>query len=131
MKKILMILGVITFFLCFSNYVSAQSPIIMSNTKCEENASIFESATSNAKKDSSIIAIARLGKSEKSPVYNLKRLKVIKDYLSYTKFSKSLVTAQGESMKVNGRVEIYVNGTLALIFEVLAKRSLQVGNCGY
>jgi hypothetical protein len=127
-------IGIFTFLIFNSSFLfaqSRQSPIIMKDTKCEENAAMLDGTVSGLKEGSSIIAVARLGNSEKSAIYNLRRLKVIKDFISLTKYSKLLVTAQGERIKGRGRVEIYMNGILGLVFELSRNKKLMVGNCGY
>lgn len=62
---------------------------------------------------SSLIAIARLGKEDKSRDLNRKRLNAAKEWLSRAKFPLSkLVLAEGERVSGNGRVEFYVGGAL-------------------
>jgi hypothetical protein len=131
-------IGIFIFLLFNSSYTFAQSRreprgFISRGGTCESNAASFDALHALVQDNSSIIAIAKLGNSENSTIYNLRRLKAIKEYFSQThpEYYKILVTAHGERIKGRGQVEIYVNGVLDLVFEFSPKQDFKIGNCGY
>jgi hypothetical protein len=96
---------------------------------CESNTVDISYILSFLDKDKSIIAIARLGDGETSSRYNLRRLKSMKDSLSHSISRERIVTAQGERIKGRGRVEIYLDGRLFIVFTVGRNQDLHIGNC--
>lgn len=63
-------------------------------------------------KDSSIIIIARLGDGETSRRLNLRRIKVLRDYMSNPQDKIKTVFAEGERTRGYGVAEFYVGGKL-------------------
>lgn len=76
------------------------------------------------------IAIARLGKGEQSQEINRRRLYTIRAYLTAMELpSRRLVTAEGERVSGNGRVEVYVGGKLVDVLAAERGKDLMVGMC--
>jgi len=76
------------------------------------------------------IAIARLGKGERSQEINRRRLYTIRAYLTAMELpSQKLVTAEGERVSGYGRIEVYISGELVDVFAVEPCKDLPVGMC--
>jgi Ni/Co efflux regulator RcnB len=76
------------------------------------------------------IAIARLGKGERSPEINRRRLYTIRAYLTAMELpSRKLVTAEGERVAEYGRLEVYIGGELVDVLAVERGQDLRVGMC--
>jgi hypothetical protein len=122
-------------YICFLTCTFAQteqSPTIVRDDTCEVNLAQFDYLMAASPGLNSLIVIAGLGNGEHSVRYNVRRLSAIKFRLKVDpKLSERLVTAQGERVRGRGRVEIYVNGELRLIYELKKNQDLKVGNCGY
>jgi hypothetical protein len=59
-----------------------------------------------------IIVIGRIGKGEKSAIYNQRRLRLAKVYLGRLTKDVKIVTATGDRAKGNAQLEFYVKGEL-------------------
>ena len=71
-----------------------------------------------------IILIARLGNGESSKSLAQRRLQTIRDYLKNTRAipAERLVTAVGQRVRGAGRIEVYLDGELFMIFELRRNR---------
>lgn len=99
---------------------------------CEDNISTLSNAHHLAGSDGTIIAIARLGDGETTRERNRRRLHNVRVYLTEFEWKRSpstVITAEGESMKGYGRVELYVRGVLFAILQVRRNQDLLVGSC--
>ena len=80
--------------------------------------------------DSTVIAIARLGRGEMSRELNRRRLYTIQTYLIAKGVPpQMLVTAEGERVSGYGRVDFYVHGKLFAALTADRCRDLPVDNC--
>lgn len=129
---------VITVCLLFSGYSAfAASPAQTQSTQsqptsCEENVALLSAANQVAGEDGLIIAIARLGKSERNRELNRRRLHNVRVYLTefdWHRAPETLITAEGEQAKGYGRVELYVGGKLYTALEIRHNQDLLVGSC--
>jgi len=79
----------------------------------------------NARGDEIVIAIARRGDNESSSRLSGQRLQTVRLYLENTRgMSKErLVTAEGETVRGFGRVEIYVAGKLFMVFTLARNKN--------
>jgi len=76
--------------------------------------------------------IARLGNGETSRRFNHRRLHNARTYLSYTHgiSEKKLVMAEGERVRGLGRIEVYVDGRLIVVFNIERNQDLALGGVG-
>ena len=105
--------------------------IVRDDNNCESNKGYFDYVAAGAGHDGLIIIIARLGEGESSRIYNRRRLHNISTYLNYIrKISKErIVTAEGERVTGRGRVEVYADGKLMIVFTVARNQDLAGGDC--
>jgi hypothetical protein len=99
---------------------------------CEDNVSYLSNAHHLAGSDGTIIAIARLGDGETNRDRNRRRLHNLRVYLTefgWHRQPSTVITAEGESIKGYGRVELYVRGVLFAILQVRRNQDLLVGSC--
>lgn len=100
---------------------------------CEGNSRRLDSIRNKAQAGGErqvIIAIARLGKGERTPELNRRRLHTVRSYLTAMRLpTQKLVTAEGERVSGYGRVEIYVGGELADVLAAAPCEDLLVGMC--
>lgn len=107
-------------------YDSPDSPI-----KCAEWLNYLADALGRweKNKDASFIVIARLGDGETSRRLNLKRIKVLRDYILDSDLKVKAVFAEGERIKGFGVVEIYVQGKLLYSLPIRQKNDMTIGFC--
>ena len=93
------------------------SPIYGSGANNDDAKAILDRVAQDSGADKLIIIIARQGGRESSSL-NWRRLKTATDYLENTRaIPKSrLVTAAGTRVHGSGRLEIYLDGKLAVVF---------------
>jgi hypothetical protein len=98
---------------------------------CEENIARLDEVDLQAGKAGLVIAIARLGKGERSSVLSQRRLHNIRVYLNRFRSHEadSIVLAEGERIQGRGRVELYINGKLLYALELGRGEDLYVGSC--
>lgn len=106
-------------------------PIVENDNNCESNKAYWDEVATHAGETDPIILIARLGDGEKSRVFNRRRLHNISTYLNYIREipNRRIVKAEGERIPGRGRVEVYVSGTLKMIFTVGRNQDLEGGDC--
>jgi hypothetical protein len=98
---------------------------------CEYNSARLFNLDQSAGKGTLIIAIARRGKNEGSQVLSRRRLHNLRTYLVefLKRNSETIVTAEGDPVAGLGRIEVYVSGKLAEIFEMRRNEDFFVGSC--
>ena len=99
---------------------------------CEDNVSYLSNAHHLAGSDGTIIAIARLGDGETNRDRNRRRLHNLRIYLTefgWHRQPSTVITAEGESIRGYGRIELYVRGVLFAILQVKRNQDLLVGSC--
>ena len=107
-------------------YCSPKEPV-----NCEVANFYLDNAALRARKldEAHLIVIARLGGGEKSRQLNVSRLKVAQNFLSNWRGVRKVVTAEGERVRGNGRLEFYVGGTLLYTLPVRRNRNLDLLSC--
>lgn len=101
--------------------------------QCQHNEAFLAGLAHTTPADALIIVIARAGQNDTRAALNKRRLQNVRAYL--TRFnaekrgSESIVVAEGEIVKGDGRLEFYVNGKLAAILKLKPNSDLFVGNC--
>ena len=90
-------------------------------TNCESTKAEFDLIAQTAnERNSNVIAIARLGKGERSASINRLRLRQLREWLvqvrGYT--PGRVITAEGERVSGLGQVEIYINGKPFIIYHL-------------
>lgn len=122
----------------FLFYENASGQDVGSNESCGGNRValdfIWQSFAENPTMP--VIIIARLGTKEKSTRYNRQRLKEAKGYLIRRAGmpEDSVITAQGERIKAQGRVEFYFGGILKFYITLKPRQYLNLlkgGHCDY
>jgi hypothetical protein len=110
--------------------------VVKSQTTCESDSSYLDTIISKAKEGDLVIAIARLGKKERTTELNRKRLYNVKAYLTkyikssiLSKHPKNIVLASGEKTNGLGSIEIYFQGELFATFYLSHNEILYVGEC--
>lgn len=115
----------ITLMICFIVHVHAiaqnpklSEPILVNGNSNEDSKALLDLLAGTAGKDKSIIMIARLGKKETSPKLNWRRLRTARSYLEnvHTVPNQRIVLAAGEVVRGQGRVEVYLDGKLYMVF---------------
>ena len=101
---------------------------------CEGNSlrlDVVRNKSIEAGADKVTIAIARLGRAERSQELNRRRLYTVRAYLTAMGLpSQRLITAEGErAQNGHGRVEVYVGGELVDVLAALRGNDLPVGIC--
>jgi hypothetical protein len=106
-----------------------ESWLSIGNT-CESNIARLDNWDSKAG-DELVIAIARLGAGERERVLNRRRLHNVRLYLETVRGRdpKKIVTAEGESARGRGRVEIYVGGKLVDVMGMGRNEDFAAGSC--
>jgi hypothetical protein len=108
---------------------SYSQTIVKWNEPCESRTAYVDAAASELVINSNILVIARLGKAENNLKYSQRRLQLIRERLDLAIPTKQIVLAYAERTEGKGRVEIYVNGILEVVFETPLKGNLVVGDC--
>jgi hypothetical protein len=99
---------------------------------CEANDHYLDTAHQLAGDNSIIIAVAHLGNGERNPELNRRRLHNVRAYLTSFAWKRrpdTVITAEGEKVNGNGRVDIYVRGGLWAALAVKRNGDLLVGLC--
>lgn len=126
----LLLLAVATTAIASGRPLPPRPPAPPANS-CESNIALLDVVHAEAGAQGSIIAVARLGKGERSRSLNHRRLYNLRTYLE--KFNKrpreTIVVAEGERVNSRGRIEVYVAGKLQVIFEFGRGEDLHVGSC--
>lgn len=94
-------------------------PPAIYNGNSNEDAKLgLDDTAATAGENKLIIMIARLGNKESSRNLSRRRLQTARDYLKYTRSiaEQRIVTAEGEPVNGQGRVEVYIGGNLHMIF---------------
>lgn len=102
---------------------------------CEMNLQNLEYLRDLVKKESTgagfLIIVARLGKGERQPSLNHRRLYNVRLKLTLINVSKDrIITTEGEQVKGFGRLEFYWRGELVGAFLVNKAKDICVGCCG-
>lgn len=136
MKKNFLFLGFLILSISEFHSVFGQVPYpFYLKNNCEENSSTFWGHGEYLINDKKIFIIGRLGTLEKSEKLNLNRIEKVVSHLTMTHLKKGeiskdrIVTAQGSAMGKLGRVEVYGDGYLLLVFELGKNEQLNLGNC--
>jgi hypothetical protein len=110
-------LAVLLFCVVISADGQTKGPIYGSGANNDDAKAILDSVAHSSEPDKLIIMIARNGDRE-SPNINWRRLKTAGEYLENTRaIPKSrFVTAVGRRVHGSGRLEIYVDGKLLVVF---------------
>lgn len=104
--------------------------IITEDSRCELRKLYFDLIDIDAAEDSTIIIIAKLGSGEASR-FNRRRLQNIYRYLTYNREipEERVVTATGQRIRGRGRIEVYVNGRLFVVFILNRNQDLIEEDC--
>lgn len=112
---------------------SAQINMEAKPTNCEFHIATLDAAHDQAGRDGLVIVIARLGDGEQRLDLNRRRLHNVRTYLvEFAHRSPDMtITAEGESAKGYGRVELYVGGKLFYVLMIRPNADLAVGACSF
>jgi hypothetical protein len=123
--------------LATASYVVAQTtePISVTGNNCEANKATFAFVATTAEAEETgklVMLIARLGNGETSRRFNNRRLHNARTYLSHTHgiSEKRIVIAEGERVPGHGRVEVYIDGKLIVVFNLERNQDLVLGGVG-
>jgi hypothetical protein len=99
------------------NYQSSE-PIIIGNDH-ESAKAALDLVAQTVNDGHLIILIGRLGDREYSRRLNRQRLEIAGDYLTATRgvSRERIIRAEGERVRGDGRLEVYLNGKLFMIFK--------------
>lgn len=105
-------------------------PIFSDDNNCESNKAYWDYIAIESKGDS-LILIARPGDGENARRLNRRRLHNIYTYLTYIRKipKERIVIAEGERVTGRGRVEVYLQGKLQIVFTVGRNADLRGGAC--
>src|SRR5687767_3549941 len=130
MRKIYIII------LCFVFLFLVNTVKIMAQTSCEEASGTLDAIIANAKDESLVIVIARLGNKEKNTNLNKRRLHNVKTYLAeyikgspISKHPENIILATGDKTDGLGIIEIYFKGILFSKFLLRHNADLFIGEC--
>jgi len=137
MKKILLLIFIL---LSTGVSVSAQSKVaepyvVPGNpSACEVNAATFDNLANILRSgDERLFVVARLGKGESSRDLNRRRLHNVRTYFkeNHGLEAKRFVSAEGDRVGGEGRVEFYIGSNLMQISLVKRGRDICVDCCDY
>jgi hypothetical protein len=126
-------------FFLLANSLAAQSsvstkPSFEDGERCESVKAYLDYVHVEAGNDKMIFLVARLGDGESSRRLNRRRSANIYRYLTATRRipRERIVKVEGERMRGNGRVEVYVGGSLIMVFTLKRGREMSPwpGGCG-
>ena len=98
--------------------VEKPKPIIVNGNNNESTKAELDQLAQTAGDSKLIIMIARLGNAESSRKLNRHRLQMLSSYLETVRAipKHRIVKAEGESIRGLGRIEVYLDGKLFMIF---------------
>lgn len=95
-------------------------PIIVSAGNNEDSKAALALLAQTLKGDEIVILISRLGTAESLSRLNQRRLQVVRSHLDVTRATPiphdHIVTAVGDSVRGQGRIEVYLRSKLFMIF---------------
>lgn len=118
----------------FAQVQTGNRVLELKSESCEIDESNFNvvmvDALGKSNESGFLIAIARLGRGDKSPSLNRKRLAATKEWMGRAAFPMNrLILAEGERVSGNGRVEFYVGGALTHVILPRANQGLCTQCC--
>lgn len=115
-KSVIALLCILTFNV--PAVPQTQKPLMVGAENNETSKANLDLIAEVAGKDKVIIFIGRLGTREKSRALNRARLRVAREYLQSTRDlpRARLVTAEGEGVSGEGRIEAYLDNRLFVVF---------------
>jgi len=120
-----LVLGALLVCCAASNLGAVQNgrrpePIMVDGNNNQTTKAELDLLAEKAAKNKLIILIARLGNSEFSKRLSQRRLRTITDYLRFTRAisAERLVTAEGDRVRDIGRIEVYLDGNLFMVFSL-------------
>ena len=142
LKKTTAFVGLAIAIFAVNNFAQTKQTERVYDDNCENNKSMFAAMVNyfaelgysdkspSIKLNTPVIVIARLGAKERSNIYNLRRLNVIRNV--YFKWNPTglapPVFAQGEKLKEGkGRVEVYYGGIMR--FAITADHNQNLKDC--
>ncbi len=111
--------------------VSAQKLVDSTKAPCEENSAWLDlvmQKASESDKNERVFVIARLGSGDKSRYVNHRRLHNARTYLENRLAPERIISAEGQRVEGEGRVEFYLGSELVLISRIKRNADLCV-NC--
>lgn len=102
----------------FSAFAQGEGPLVVGAENNETSKTNLDHLALTAGKDKIIILIGRLGVRERSRALNRKRLHVARGYLENVRNlpRARVVIAEGEKVSGDGRIEVYLDNRLFMIF---------------
>lgn len=97
---------------------------------CDSTKSNFDLIAQTAGGEGTIIVIGHLGRGELSRELVQRRLRNLKEFIYFTRgvSKERTVTAEGERVAGLGRIDIYINGKLFMVFRMRRNRDF-LTNC--
>jgi hypothetical protein len=98
--------------------VEVSKPIVVNGASYEDSKTHLDFLAERAGDDKLIIMIARLGDGESARNLNRRRLRTARSHQEIVRAipRERIVIAEGESVRGSGRIEVYLDGKLLMVF---------------